>query len=126
MSNPLKPDKNWSDERRWKWAKGLSELGANEEEMQAIINDEFNTNHRSIGAIVGDIAGSRHEFHNIKSKEFELLADDCYITDDSVLTIATMKALLDGGTSRHFIRSYRELAKSHLFITCLLYTSRCV
>ena len=126
MSNPLKPDKNWSDERRWKWAKGLSELGANEEEMQAIINDEFNTSHRSIGAIVGDIAGSRHEFHNIKSKEFELLADDCYITDDSVLTIATMKALLDGGTSRHFIRSYRELAKSHLFITCLLYTSRCV
>ena len=26
-----------------------------------------------IGAIVGDIAGSRFEFHNVKSKDFELL-----------------------------------------------------
>ena len=115
MSSLPKPDKNWSDERRSKWAVELSELGADEEEMQAIINDEFNTNYRSIGGIVGDIAGSRHEFNNTKSKEFELLADNCYITDDSVLTIATMKALLDGGTAKHFAESYRTLAKSHIF-----------
>lgn len=78
------------------------------------MNQQFNTRHRTIGAIVGDVAGSRHEFNNIKTKEFELLADSCYITDDSVLTIATMKALLDGGTAEDFAKSYRTIAKLHL------------
>lgn len=106
--------KGWGDERRMVWAKVLSELGADEEEMQAIIDEGFNTHHRAIGAIVGDVAGSRYEFNNIKTKEFELLADNCYITDDSVLTIATMKALLDGGAAEDFAKSYRAIAKFHL------------
>ena len=46
-----------------------------------------------IGAIIGDIAGSRFEFHNIKTKDFEFLADDCYFTDDTVMTIAVAKAV---------------------------------
>lgn len=117
MSDPFQPQKDFAlgDSRRMKWAMGLSELGATEDEMQEIIDEEFNTNYRSIGAIVGDIAGSRHEFNNTKSKEFELLADDCYITDDSVLTIATMNALMDGGTAEHFAQSYRTIAKFNLF-----------
>lgn len=105
----------WSDERRWAWVTGLTELGATEQEIQEIVDEQFNTHHRSIGAIVGDVAGSRHEFNNIKSKQFELLADNCYITDDSVLTIATMKALLDGGTAEHFAKSYRAIATSNIF-----------
>ena len=50
-----------------------------------------------IGAIVGDIAGSRFEWHPIKSKDFELLTHikGCRPTDDSVMTIAIAKALLD-------------------------------
>lgn len=117
MSDSLQPQKDFAlgDSRRMKWAMGLSELGATEDEMQEIIDEEFNTNYRSVGAIVGDIAGSRHEFDNIKTKEFELLADNCYITDDSVLTIATMKALLDGGTAEHFAKSYRTIATSNIF-----------
>lgn len=83
--------------------------------MSGWSDERFNTHYRSIGAIVGDIAGSRHEFNNTKSKQFELLADNCYITDDSVLTIATMKALLDGGTAEHFARSYRTIATSNIF-----------
>lgn len=106
---------DWVDDRRLAWVKGLTELGATEQEIQELVDEEFNKNYRSIGAIVGDIAGSRHEFNNSKSKEFELLADDCYITDDSVLTIATMKALIDGGTAEHFAQSYRTIAKSNLF-----------
>jgi type I restriction enzyme M protein len=30
-----------------------------------------------IGAIIGDIAGSRFEFKNIKKKDFELFTDKC-------------------------------------------------
>lgn len=114
---PLAP--GWGDSRRWKWAQGLSELGATEEEMQAIIQDEFNTNFRSVGAIVGDIAGSRYEFNNSTSRKFELLANNCYITDDSVLTVATMQALLDGGTTRHFANAYRKIPQSYLLTTDL-------
>ena len=47
-----------------------------------------------IGAITGDIAGSRFEWHNIKTKEFELFTDKCFFTDDSVMTIAVADALM--------------------------------
>lgn len=46
------------------------------------------------GAAIGDIAGSRFEFGNIKHKEFELINDECYATDDTVCTVAIAKALL--------------------------------
>jgi len=47
-----------------------------------------------IGAIIGDIAGSRFEFNNIKTKKFNILDDTCFFTDDSVMTIAIGEALL--------------------------------
>ena len=50
-----------------------------------------------IGAIIGDIAGSRFEWHNRKSKEFELFTDRCRPTDDSVMTLAIAQAVLDSG-----------------------------
>lgn len=46
-----------------------------------------------IGAIVGDIVGSKYEFHNIKTKEFPLFSEGCHFTDDTVMTIAVYKAL---------------------------------
>ena len=46
------------------------------------------------GAIIGDIVGSRFEFDNHKSKDFELFDDDCMPTDDSYMTIAVAQALL--------------------------------
>jgi ADP-ribosylglycohydrolase len=46
-----------------------------------------------IGAIIGDIVGSRFEFHNIKSKEFDFFSDRCGFTDDSVMTCAVAEAL---------------------------------
>ena len=36
------------------------------------------------GAIIGDIIGSRFEWANVKSKEFELFTKDSRFTDDSV------------------------------------------
>jgi type I restriction enzyme M protein len=48
-----------------------------------------------IGAIIGDIVGSRFEFANHRSKEFELFTPKCFATDDSVMTLAIAKALFD-------------------------------
>lgn len=49
-----------------------------------------------IGAILGDIAGSRWEFGRPKDLDWEhidLFTDDCFFTDDTVLTVATKYAL---------------------------------
>ena len=48
-----------------------------------------------IGAIIGDIAGSRYEIINHKSKEFELFDKKCRPTDDSVMSLAVAKAILE-------------------------------
>ena len=47
------------------------------------------------GALIGDIIGSRFETNNLKTKEFDLFTDECHFTDDSVLTLAVAKAVLD-------------------------------
>lgn len=47
-----------------------------------------------IGAVIGDIAGSRFEFHNHRSKEFRMFHPRCSFTDDSVMTLALCDALL--------------------------------
>ena len=52
-----------------------------------------------IGAIVGDIVGSRFEFDNIKSKDFELFHPDCRPTDDTVMTLAVGDALCEYRTA---------------------------
>ena len=47
-----------------------------------------------LGAIIGDIVGSRFEADNHKSKEFDLFTKDSCPTDDSIMTLAVAKALL--------------------------------
>ena len=47
-----------------------------------------------IGAMIGDIVGSRFEFDNHRSKEFELFTEDCQVTDDTILTLAVAKAMM--------------------------------
>lgn len=47
-----------------------------------------------LGAIIGDIAGSRYERKNIKSKVFPLFSLWDSMTDDSIMTLAVAKALL--------------------------------
>lgn len=48
-----------------------------------------------IGAIIGDIVGSRFEFNNHRSKDFELFGEGCFATDDSIMTLAVAKAILE-------------------------------
>lgn len=47
-----------------------------------------------LGAIIGDIVGSRFEWNNNKNKDFEFLNHKCFFTDDSVMSLAIAKALL--------------------------------
>lgn len=48
-----------------------------------------------LGAIIGDIVGSRFEWNNHKDKHFELFTEDCRMTDDSIMTLAVAKALME-------------------------------
>lgn len=48
-----------------------------------------------LGAIIGDIAGSKYEFENYRYKEFDILDEMGFFTDDSVMTIAVAKAIAD-------------------------------
>lgn len=59
-----------------------------------------------LGAIAGDIIGSRFEHHNIRTKEFQLFDGRCRFTDDTVHTVALADALLSG-------RSYGVLLKEY-------------
>lgn len=47
-----------------------------------------------IGAIIGDIVGSRYEWNNCKSKDFPLFSSRCRFTDDTVMTLAIGNALV--------------------------------
>ena len=49
------------------------------------------------GAILGDIVGSPYEFdcNNYKAKDFPLFSQRSEFTDDTVMTLAVAKALLD-------------------------------
>ncbi|MBO2528215.1 MAG: ADP-ribosylglycohydrolase [Clostridiales bacterium] len=47
------------------------------------------------GAIIGDIVGSQFEFRNIDSKDFELFTNSCDFTDDTVMTCAVAKAVME-------------------------------
>ena len=72
------------------------------------------------GAIIGDIAGSRFEFDNCKSKEFELFTNTCDFTDDTVMTLAVAKALLPyeaitdmDAFKRELVRVMHEVGMPH-------------
>ena len=69
-----------------------------------------------IGAIAGDIAGSRFEFNNFKSKKFRLYHKRCRPTDDSVMSLAAAKAILDcegdwSSLSDYAVRNMQELGR---------------
>lgn len=66
-----------------------------------------------MGAIVGDIVGSVYEWHNIKSKDFPLFRDDCFFTDDTVMTCAVAEAVLNGGQRDDFIDAMKKYGRMY-------------
>ncbi len=66
-----------------------------------------------LGAIIGDIVGSVYEWHNIKTKEFPLFRDDCFFTDDTVMTCAVAEAVMNGGERDHFIDAMKKYGRMY-------------
>ena len=63
-----------------------------------------------LGAIVGDIVGSSREFNPIKTKDFPLFDGISQPTDDTVLTLAVGRAILD---NLPFAETLRDYALAH-------------
>ncbi len=63
-----------------------------------------------LGAIVGDVVGSRFEGAGFKGTELEMVAPGCAFTDDTVLTVATAAALVEdrpyGDLYQEYFRRY--------------------
>ena len=58
------------------------------------------------GAIIGDIIGSRFEFNNCLSTDFELFTNDCAFTDDTICTVAVADAILKGISFRESLLAW--------------------
>jgi len=63
-----------------------------------------------LGAVAGDIIGSVFEWHNVKTLDFDLFCDKTKFTDDSVLTIATMDALMH---HKDYTQVYQSFGKRY-------------
>ncbi|MFP4270643.1 MAG: ADP-ribosylglycohydrolase family protein [Alphaproteobacteria bacterium] len=72
-----------------------------------------------LGAIAGDIVGSRFEGAPAPAHGFDLFHPDCRFTDDTVCTLAVAAARLDGtdyaATLRRFVRRHPQRGYGALF-----------
>ena len=68
-----------------------------------------------IGAIIGDVVGSRFEFDNYRNVDFELFTNESRFTDDTVCTVAFMDWLL------HAKKLDEESATNYLHRWCNKY-----
>ena len=59
-----------------------------------------------LGAIIGDIVGSRFEFRNTKTSRFDLFAKKCSFTDDTICTVAVADAILNGYSYQDSLRRW--------------------
>ena len=64
-----------------------------------------------IGAIIGDIVGSRFEWDNTRKEDFTFLHPICSFSDDSVMTMAVADAIMQwDGEGRKSFERLSELA----------------
>lgn len=97
---------NRLEERAWEWERRLEERGR--QQMSGVDGSNL-----ILGAIAGDIIGSVYEFHNVKSKDFDLFTSKTTFTDDSILTVATMEVLLLGETTGDYTRLYQSYGRKY-------------
>ena len=63
-----------------------------------------------IGAVAGDIIGSVYEHRNVRKKDFLLFSPKTRFTDDSVMTFATMYAILNNAD---FAKIYQAFGRKY-------------
>lgn len=73
-----------------------------------------------LGAIIGDVIGSVYEWDNIKTKDFPLITDTNFYTDDTVCTVALADCLLqyDGNPTLYlqwYCRKYEGRGYGSMF-----------
>ena len=71
-----------------------------------------------LGAIIGDIVGSRFEWNNIKTKEFDFLTYKCFVTDDSIMSLGVAKAISEcngdySALSEKAVECMREIGRPY-------------
>ncbi|MDE6748555.1 MAG: N-6 DNA methylase [Lachnospiraceae bacterium] len=69
-----------------------------------------------LGAIIGDIVGSRFEWNNYRAKDFEFFTYKCFPTDDSIMSLGVAKAILESKAdhsdlSNNAIKYMREVGQ---------------
>lgn len=69
-----------------------------------------------LGAVFGDIIGSAYEWNNVKEKDFPLERPGTRYTDDSVMTLAVAKWLLEdpSHSESHLIKCMQKLGRGHI------------
>jgi len=65
-----------------------------------------------LGAIIGDVVGSVYEWERTKKMDFPLFSKKSTFTDDTVLTVATAIAILEGREDYAYL--YKEYALHHI------------
>ena len=70
---------------------------------------------KMLGALAGDIIGSPYEFGGMKRRDFKLFKEDCRFTDDSVMTLAVAKWLIEDKkhTIEKLIDCMQELGRNY-------------
>ncbi len=69
-----------------------------------------------LGAVFGDIVGSIYEWNNVKTKDFQLQKSGTRYTDDSVMTLAVAKWLLEDAShsETYLIKCMQTLGQNDL------------
>ena len=64
------------------------------------------------GAVIGDLAGSIYEYEQSKKvsliRKTKLIEDDSFFSDDSILTIAIIDAILNNGDYKVYLKKYAK------------------
>ncbi|QLL98726.1 ADP-ribosylglycohydrolase family protein [Streptococcus oralis] len=66
-----------------------------------------------LGATIGDIVGSVYEWNNIKTEDFPLFRENCFFTDDTVMTCAVAEAVMIGGRKDDFIDAMKKYGRMY-------------
>lgn len=69
-----------------------------------------------LGAVLGDIIGSYYEWNNVKTKDFPFVTNHTRYTDDTVMTLAVAKWLLEdpAHSEGQLVRQMQNLGRTHI------------